>query len=104
MARTVRKSGIRKFHCPKSRRGGHMRQAGNLYLSRRRVLATAATLVTGPALAQAPLPAPSSSASGSSTSDQSAARASASKPPVLKPRPSRERLEEALARIADPSG
>jgi len=81
-----------------------MRQAGNLYLSRRRVLATAVTLVTAPALAQAPAPAPGSSASGSSTPDQSAARASASKPPMLKPRPSRERLEEALARIADPSG
>src|SRR5262252_4857990 len=80
-----------------------MRQAGRLCLSRRRVLAGAATLITAPALAQVAVPAPSSSASGSSASDASA-RSSASTSPMLKPRPSRERLEEALARIADPNG
>jgi aspartyl-tRNA(Asn)/glutamyl-tRNA(Gln) amidotransferase subunit A len=60
-----------------------MGEAGSVTLNRRRLLTgVAATVLAFPSIAQAPAPAPS----------------------VLKPRPSRERLEEALARIADPGG
>ncbi len=71
-----------------------MRHAGNLSLSRRRLLASAAAaLATAPALtfrqarAQAPAAAPAQAAV-----------------PLQKPRPARERLEEALARIFDANG
>jgi aspartyl-tRNA(Asn)/glutamyl-tRNA(Gln) amidotransferase subunit A len=76
-----------------------MRRVGNVSLSRRHVLAGAAALIAAPVLGQAPTPAPSSSAS-----DSSAAHTSVAKPAAPKPRPSRERLEEALSRIADPGG
>jgi aspartyl-tRNA(Asn)/glutamyl-tRNA(Gln) amidotransferase subunit A len=57
-----------------------MRRAGKLSISRRRLLAgAAAALMAAPTMAQAPAPDPKS-------------------------RPARERLEEALARIADPAG
>jgi aspartyl-tRNA(Asn)/glutamyl-tRNA(Gln) amidotransferase subunit A len=61
-----------------------MRQAGSISLTRRRVLAGVATLIASPSFAQTQPP--------------------TSAPSVLKPRPSRERLEEALARIADSNG
>lgn len=62
-----------------------MRQAERVSLNRRRLLAgAAAAMIAAPSFAQTPAP--------------------ASAPPVLKPRPARERLEEALARIADPNG
>src|ERR1700733_290686 len=71
-----------------------MRHAGNLPLSRRLLLASAAAaLATAPALtfrqarAQAPAAAPAQAAV-----------------PLQKPRPARERLEEALARIFDANG
>ncbi len=61
-----------------------MRQAERVSLNRRRLLAAAsATFVTLPSLAQTPVP---------------------SAPSIVKSRPALERLEEALARIADPAG
>jgi aspartyl-tRNA(Asn)/glutamyl-tRNA(Gln) amidotransferase subunit A len=62
-----------------------MRQAGNGSLNRRRLLTgVAATMIAFPSIAQTTMP--------------------ASAPSVLKSRPARERLEEALDRIADPAG